>query len=227
MTVYTGETNTVVLMPEQVRRTVMLYEMFQMNEDSVGRFSKFLFKAIQEADSTNIKRLFNSYPYEVYAHLRYVHGDDRFDYIKKEYKIDATIAWIDFEANEYLRVVNIPNLKRDIANARNSMLVDKQTVGIAQLLVSSGHGVYIPQQFGKMIGNEELSERDPYSEGYWDWWTHTVQPAIDKELNEIISLYMIDKRYPNATFTIDYEEHSGDLAMMVMLPEDYWNENEE
>jgi hypothetical protein len=216
------------------RHIEFLFHEWMGGKEVASGFQKHLFFAIREGDIANRRKLAKGFPFEVLAYFSWFYKgltDERLGQIEKEYSIRYNVTNLPIGTKLFHKIASPEIIRKKISATWNDM-VDNQSeeATIVEFLVNSQHGVYIPQQLGLMLDIQELKERDPYSEGYWDWWTYEIQPTIDKDLEKLLG----DIRYPDSTlsiidahpeelaFTIDYHGDTGDMVLMMQLPEGYW-----
>jgi len=92
------------------------------------------------------------------------------------------------------------------------MKVSKSIYDVAELLIDSHHGIYIPQffaeQFADQLTDEEKEDlSDPYNEYYWDTWDNVLNKIFIYEGKEF-TLWHDDDLWlvpADATFEIDFD----------------------
>jgi hypothetical protein len=211
----------------------MLYIGWMDKGIDVGSFEGHIFSAIKLADIKGRRKLVKGFPYEVLAYFSWFYKEmteERLEQIEKENGIKFIVDGLP-RTKLFHKVGSPENLRKKISATWNEMVDNQSEEEIVEFLVNSQHGVYMPQQLGIALDVEELKHRDPYSEGYWDWWHHEIQPTIDRDLEKLLeeikypdsTLSVIDIHPKELAFTIDYHEN-GDMCLMMMLPEGYWEE---
>jgi hypothetical protein len=212
------------LMSNAVDRHKQLMSEFMDGRNGLGSFSTNLYTAIKLADTDNLYKLAKGFPHEILSYLLWFHGE-KYDYFREYYKLDFTVK----RETKFIHVdsVNIENLRRNISKTWNEMVDNKSEYAIAEFLVNGSEGVYMLQRFGEMFEIPKL-QRDPYqTEGYWDDWTYQISPQVDKDIEVILKEQNISFLYPESLhFSIDFTEGGSDLALVMILPEGFWEDKE-
>jgi len=193
-------------------------------ELDLGSFKTNLYQAIKFADRNNIYKLARAYPSDILASLIWKHGEN-YDYFRDFYKLDFIIE----RSTVYIHsnMLNIKKLEENIENTWNSMVLNKEDKGIVEFIVDNAAGIYILKEFGEMFNIVDL-QRDPYeTEGYWDDWSYKINSQCDNDITAILNLDGFLKKFPDdMTIGFDFNEGGGDLALMLSVPEDYWDNKE-
>jgi hypothetical protein len=203
-------------------RAQFVYNSFMNGALDLGSFQTNLFNAIKYADKENTRKLAKGFPSEILASLIWVHGE-RYEFFEEFYGLKFVIE----RATKYIHksLIHVAKLKENIKIALRQLEADKEDTGIVEIIVNGSDGVYVLNTFGKMFDIEPLM-RDPYkSEGYWDDWTYTVGPQCEEDIETILNLGGFMKELPEGTtLQFGFTEGGGDLALMLALPEGYWEE---
>lgn len=215
-----------------------LFHKWMEGKMDAGSFQEHIFNAIRLGDIANRRKLAKGFPFEVLAYFSWFYKEltqERLNQIEEEYGIKYTVTNLPIGTKLFHKVASPNILRKKISETWNNMVDNKDDgvthglEGIVEILVDSHHGVYMPQQLGIMLDIPELKERDPYSDGYWDWWTYEIQPTIDRDLEKLLntitypdSTLSIDSHPKELSFTIDYHSETGDMCLMMQLPEGFW-----
>jgi hypothetical protein len=214
LTITTNETD--------LSRAQFVYNSFMNNTLDLGSFQTNLFNAIKYADKENTRKLAKGFSSEILASLIWVHGE-KYEFFEEFYGLKFVIERVTKYIHKDL--IHVAKLKENIKMTLRQLEIDKEDIGIVEIIVNGSDGVYVLNTFGKMF-DIKLLTRDPYkAEGYWDDWTYNVGPQCEEDIQNILKLEGFMKELPEgATLEFGFTEGGGDLALMLVLPEGYWEE---
>jgi hypothetical protein len=205
-------------------RAQFVYNSFMNNTLGLGSFQTNLFNAIKYADKENTRKLAKGFPSEILASLIWVHGE-KYDFFEEFYGLKFNIERVTKYIHKEL--VHEAKLKDNIRTALRQLEADREESGIVEIIVNGSDGVYVLDTFGKMF-DIELLKRDPYkTEGYWDDWEYNISTECEKDIATILKLERFNELPEGSFLHFDFTEGGGDLALMLVLPEGYWEEQNE
>jgi hypothetical protein len=193
-----------------------------------GEYAETFFKLLDLAGEKELMYLTKIYPDYVFALLIDRHGIQ--EIIEGNIDIGSKYGLGLRHSHSGFRFFN-PPLEYGITIEKlgrvlREMEKEKSETGILNYLVAAAYGTQAPRILGEMLEIESLAERDDSTDGYWDWINYQIFPDLTQDLQVIYRDEFMDTVYgKDVMLHLDYEEHSGDISILVSVPEGHWDKN--